>query len=278
MTRRLIASLILTLAAMVVAGAGCGPAQPASPALPVLTAEQAVLLGRAAVAVFEKEVGPPVADLAVQSYVRTIGERLARSTQDPSLPYQFIVLDSSAVNAYALPAGPVLVTRGLIARLETEGQLAAALAHQLAHVNAGHVNRELIDRLGLPLLREAVAAIQAKEAGQPVLPRAAEALARTLGALGVLQFSPAAESEADRLGLDTLVAAGYNPGQAVAFLQHMTPARGPATEFSRTHPSAAGRDEALADLAAGKYPDTGGRVARGEYRREVLERLTTGPR
>lgn len=77
-------------------------------------------------------------DVALQAYVRQVGHKVAAQSERPRLPWSFTVLDTPAINAFALPGGHVFVTRGLLATLRTEDQLAAAIAHQVAHVAARH--------------------------------------------------------------------------------------------------------------------------------------------
>ena len=77
-------------------------------------------------------------DPALQQYVTDVGMRLAASGQRPSLPWHFAVVDVPDVNAFALPGGYVYITRGLMAYLDTEAEMAGVLGHEIGHVNARH--------------------------------------------------------------------------------------------------------------------------------------------
>ncbi|HUU92723.1 MAG TPA: M48 family metalloprotease, partial [Phycisphaerae bacterium] len=83
----------------------------------LLTVEEALQVGRAAAPYVETLAGGRFENLPVEAYLRTIGERVARSTPRHELPYQFAVIDSADVRGYALPGGPVYLTRGLLAKL-----------------------------------------------------------------------------------------------------------------------------------------------------------------
>lgn len=273
--RRLATAHIAAAAVAVLLGllAGCEGDRSADRAdRPLLTPEQEILLGRAAARYLEQRAGGRLENLPVEVYVRTVGERVARSTPRRELPYQFAVLDTADVGAFALPGGLVYLTRGLLASLRTEGQLAAALARQLAHISARRVVPALCSQCGRGLLLDAVAAAEAAAIGGDA-PQEAEALARLAETVHEHPYDRDTETAADRLGLDYLVAAGYNPSAMVAFLEVLArraPPGGPAV------PDAGPEDRAgrVRRIIARKYRDCGGRVADEEYRGEVLNRLT----
>ena len=249
------AALAFALAAVV---PGCAAPEPREPPPPDrLTIEEEIALGRAVAPAVTEALGGELDDLAVQAYVRTVGQRVARATRLSELPYRFTVLDSSEPGGVALPGGVVGVTRGLLERLETEAQLAAALARELAHLAAGHVRRGQTDRFSLAVLRQAAAAGEEIYAGRRGDPATVERVARTLAGVS---YPGGERREADRLGLDYLAAVGYNPQEMAAALERL--GVGPD------------RVEAIRALAARKYADRGGRVADEVYSREVRERLT----
>ncbi len=253
MTRHLMAAL-LALAALL---AGCAAPEPRDPPPPDrLTLQEEVALGRGVTPAVVEGLGGELDDLAVQAYVRTVGQRVARATRLSDLPYRFTVLDSPEPGGVALPGGVVGVTRGLLDRLDTEAQLAAALARQLAHLAAGHVRRGLNDRFSLAVLRQAADAGEEIYAGRR---GDRETVGRVARALADVSYPGGERREADRLGLDYLAAAGYNPSQMAACLERIG--------------AGAGRVEAVRTLAARKYADRGGRVADEVYSREVRERL-----
>ena len=81
-------------------------------------------------------------DPALQDYVQYVGDKLAAHSDRPNLQYHFTVLDSDEVNAFALPGGYVYITRGIMAYLNSEAQLAAVLGHEIGHVAARHAVRQ----------------------------------------------------------------------------------------------------------------------------------------
>ncbi len=263
---------VATVAALVALLAGCGDGRSADRAeRPLLSVEQEIQIGRAAAPHLERLAGGRIENLAVEAYVRTIGERVARSTPRRELPYRFEVLDTADVRAFALPGGLVYLTRGLLASLKTEAQLAAALAHQLAHINARQVVRSLCGKCGKALLLDAVAAAQLTTAGRDARQRT-ETLARLAEAIHEHEYDADTEAAADRLGLDYLVAAGYNPSGMVAFLEVPARSAAPAVPAARTTDSGS-RAGRIRRIAERKYRGCGGRVADEEYRGEVLDRL-----
>jgi len=238
------------------AGAGCAAPspKPPTPTPDRLTAEEAVALGRALGPQVERMLGGRTVRLAVEAYVAAVGQRLAWVSPLASTPCRFGVLEVDRRRTVVLPGGVVYVTRGLLADLDSEAQLAAVLARELAHLSAGHVEEVLRTRFDLATLRRAAGALEAgPDSGAA---RAAERVAR---ALLEHAYSPGAQREADRLALDYLVAAGYNPAGLVEVLR-----RGGA---------GAERVEAARRTLDRKYGEAGGRVADGVYKREVLDRL-----
>ena len=77
-------------------------------------------------------------DAALQRYVNDIGQQLARNSHRPNLPWSFTIVDSPAINAFALPGGYVYLTRGILAYLDDEAELAGVLGHEIGHVTARH--------------------------------------------------------------------------------------------------------------------------------------------
>src|SRR6186997_3291811 len=95
-------------------------------------------------------------DQALQRYVSDLGQELARNSHRPNLPWSFTIVDSPAINAFALPGGYVYVTRGLLAYLDDESELAGVLGHEIGHVTARHAaqayTRQAEANLGLTIL------------------------------------------------------------------------------------------------------------------------------
>jgi len=248
----------------------------------VLSWDQEIALGREAAPELEKEFGRPLDNLPVQAYARAVGQRVAgavRHADLPQLPYQFTVLDSDVVNAFALPGGPVYVTRALLKNLKTEGQLAAVLAHEITHINSRHGSQQISRQMGIQVLLAAAAAAAGRTEKGAQMATQAEDLAKVVVGLVNLKYSRGMESEADRFGLDYLAASGYDPREMANLLGVFVSMGGPrAPEILSTHPNPEARFGDVEQMIRAKYPNRGGRVAEDEYRREILNRLKVAGR
>lgn len=152
-----------------------------------------------------------IQDAALNQYIRQVGRDLVPYTHRPDMPYNFQCVNATYINAYAFPGGSIAVTRGILLSLENEAELAALLGHELGHVNARHtaqqVSKSQLSSLfvgGLAILADS----QSKGMGN---------LTQQLGALGqglyLAKYSRDNEREADFLGHDYMVKAGYgSPG------------------------------------------------------------------
>lgn len=160
--------------------------------------------------------GEWVVDPQLTRYVSNIGQRIGVSS-GVNLPYEFVVLNDSTPNAWALPGGKIAINRGLLMMLENEAELAAVLAHEVVHAAAGHgaqrMRRELITQ-GLLVAAGAGLQIAGMGDGNQVVGLARDA-AYVLG----LRYSRDAEREADFYGTEYLAKVGYDPTAAVTLQQ-----------------------------------------------------------
>jgi predicted Zn-dependent protease len=219
----------------------------------------------------ERDVGPAYRDPALQAYVDGVGQRLLQRS-GITTPHRFIVLDLPNANAHAV-SNYVFVTRGLLAGLDDEAELAAALSHEVSHLLQRHAAQRAQARQGvLDSAIEAAAATGSVTVGRSV--------ARE-GLLALRRYSRDQELEADRLGLTLLVRAGYR-GSAMADLidklrrqsQLEMQLMGEAPDAvdrrsaSSTHPAPIERQQALNGLADVSTP--------GESRREAYLKAIDG--
>ena len=150
---------------------------------------------------------------ALQDYVNEIGQKLAKNSHRPQLNYHFTVVDSPQVNAFALPGGYIYVTRGILAYLNSEAELAAVLAHELGHVTARHSVRQYSAATAANVAATVggiVAGIFVPQLGGT----AAQGVQSLLGLTGNVLLSGYGRShelEADRLGAEYLARSGYDP-------------------------------------------------------------------
>ncbi|HKA36102.1 MAG TPA: M48 family metalloprotease [Thermoanaerobaculia bacterium] len=145
----------------------------------------------------------------IQDLVTAVGNKMARSSERPNLPWEFNVVDANEPNAYALPGGKISFTRGLLARLDSEDEVAAVLGHEIGHVTARHSaaaqSRETLMGAALGVGGAVLGATGTTGAG-------AITAAGQLGAsLLTTRYSRDQERQADELGMRYMTAAGYNP-------------------------------------------------------------------
>jgi predicted Zn-dependent protease len=189
----------------------------------------------------------------MMKYVNLVGDTVARAGARNNIQYHFGILDSEIVSAFALPGGYIFVTRGALANMKNESELAGVLAHEVAHVDGRHLEREV---------RNKKATHWAVEEGTAKVPAASELknIANDLVANALTaSYGRDKEAEADKKGLDLAIAAGYDPTGLRNFLQVLaTAAADPANQRSlglwnnTTHPPFAERVANLDKLMAGK--------------------------
>jgi len=154
-------------------------------------------------------------DDALAAYVDRIGQAVAAVSERPQLPWKFRVLDSPAVNAFAIPGGFVYVTRGLLAHMSSEAELAGVLGHEVGHITGKHSEarqrRSLFGTLGLLGL-----SILAPEAADFAL---RTGIAQNVLGIVLLKYSRDQELDADERGIGYATAAGYDPRGIGAFFE-----------------------------------------------------------
>ncbi|MEM1433907.1 MAG: M48 family metalloprotease [Pseudomonadota bacterium] len=149
-------------------------------------------------------------DPALSAYVSEVGQRLA-AVSDRELPYEFVVLNSSIPNAWALPGGKIAVNRGLLTTLENEAELAAVLGHEVVHAAARHTAQAQTRGMLLQgaLLGSMIGA-QGSDYANLIMAGA------SLGAQLITQrYGRDAERESDYYGIDYMLRAGYDPNASV---------------------------------------------------------------
>ena len=150
------------------------------------------------------------ADDPMSGYVTASGKDIAVHTHLPNLPYRFAVLDSPVINAFAVPGGYVYLTRGILALMNSEAEMAVVLGHELGHVNARHSVRKMSQMILF-------------QAGLAIGSAISDTFAKISGIAGIgvsllfLKFSRDDEREADALGVAYARSAGYDPSRMVDF-------------------------------------------------------------
>ncbi len=195
----------LALGAVLLAGlAILSPSRPAE----AMTYEEERKLGRQVLEAIKKQ-GALVEDPAVNDYVNALGRKILKATGPQPFEYRFFVIDNDGVNAFAVPGGYIFLHSGTIASMESEGQLASIIAHEIAHVTSRHISQRMDANRALSFASLAGMIVGALVGG----PIGTAVVAGSMGASvqAQLAYSRTDEREADIKGLDNLVAAGYDP-------------------------------------------------------------------
>jgi predicted Zn-dependent protease len=177
--------------------------------LNLISESQEIALGQQTDVEIRQQYGV-YADPEVNAYVQGVGQSLVPHTHRPKLAYQFAVLDTPVVNAFAVPGGYIYVTRGILALMGSEAELAVVLGHELGHVNARHSVHRMSEMLLV-------------QVGLAVGSALSETFAQVAGLAGVgvqllfLKYSRDDERQADALGVEYSRKGIYNPGEMISF-------------------------------------------------------------
>ena len=222
-----------------------------------MTPQQEIVLGLRSREPMIAQHGGLYPDRTLQAYVDRVGERIVNNStaSDSPYPYEFHLLrDRRTINAFALPGGQVFITAALMDRLNSESQLAGVLSHEIAHVVARHGAEHIAkQQLGASIVNAiGIAAADGTERG-----RNAAILARAVSQMVNLKYGREDELESDRLGVQFMTQAGYNPKGIMELMVILDLARSGQTqpEFFSTHPNPNNRIAKLNGIIEAKYPE-----------------------
>ena len=232
------------------------PAPHFRPGFNLFTPEQDIELGRQSAQQISREV-PIINDAEVAAYVRRLGEKMAARAPGHDFPYQFQVVGTRDINAFALPGGFVFINAGTIASARNEGELAGVIAHEIAHVALRHgtnqASKAYIAQAGLGVL--GAIAGDSPEMGEVI---------NAVGGAGAnilfLKFGRTAETQADLEGARIMAAAGYDPRDMARFFETLEDSAGGerTPEMLSDHPDPGNRiasiNEVLPSLNVSKNP------------------------
>lgn len=216
--------------------------------LSLVSTEQEIALGKESAEQIAQQIGR-YPDEKVQAYVNEIGQRMAKASERPELPWTFTVLDDPTVNAFALPGGPVFVTRGILTHMNSEAELASVLGHEIGHITARHsvdqISKAQLAQVGLGV--GMIFSEDLRQYGQ---------LAGVGLQLMFLKFGRDDERQSDELGFKYMVAQGYDPRQMAEMFNTLERASkgeggGRLPEWLSTHPDPGNRAEKARERAAG---------------------------
>jgi predicted Zn-dependent protease len=217
------------------------------------TEEEEIQIGQAATAGF-LGASPLHPDAALQRYVNRVGKWVALHSERPDLPWTFSVIDTETINAFALPGGSIIISSGLLKRLNSESELAGVLGHEIGHVVKKHqitaiqsaARGNLAKSIGSDIANEKMRGGGA--VGQAVKPFAINLTADLLkDGFFLRPLDRGLEYDADQYAIVIATRSGYDPYGLVGALQMLAQYRGEPDDASvfRTHPAPSDR---LAEL------------------------------
>ena len=207
------AASIVFVSALTAAACATNPAT-GKKQISLMSEEQEIALGRQSDPEIRREMGV-YDDPQLQQYVSAIGMKLARASERPNLPWQFTVVDSPAVNAFALPGGYIYITRGILPFLDDEAQLAGVLGHEIGHVTARHAAQQYTSQTGAGI-GLALLSIFVPEA------RPYQGIAEQAAGLLFLKYGRDDELQADGLGVRYASHSGWTPSGVQGMLTTLT--------------------------------------------------------
>lgn len=211
-------------------------------------------------------------DPAALAYVRSVGERLHARTPLANRPFDFEIVDDPSVNAFSIPGGHVYVNTGLIGAVDKADELAAVMAHEISHVTARHVIKQIqqqqeISVIGSILLGQNPGALQ-------------QVVAQVLAGGVMARFSRADEKQADDLGLQLMYDAGYNPQGMLDMLNKLAALEksrpGAVSKFFADHPLTPDRINDVQSRVA-KLPVRSGMITDEAEFHEAKQRVGVNP-
>jgi beta-barrel assembly-enhancing protease len=215
-----------------------------------ITPEQEIALGLQATPQMEAEFGGEDANANDQATVDEVGNKVLHGSPASNSPYQFefhLLGDDQTINAFALPGGQVFITRALYDKLQTEGELAGVLGHEIGHVVARH-SAEQIAKAQLTEGLTGAAVLATYDPNNPASANSAQ-IAALIGQLVTLKFGRDDELEADHYGVCFMNDAGYDPNEMVSVMQILEASQtgNQPPEFFSTHPNPANRIQRIQD-------------------------------
>jgi predicted Zn-dependent protease len=196
-----------------------------------------------------RNAGVILDDPQLTEYVSLLGSRLASHAHEGDYQFEFFVVNDSRINAFAMPGGHIGVNSGLILASDNESELAGVLAHEVSHVTQRHIARSIYDNQRSSLI--SIAAMIAAALLAATTDGSGDAMAglmtagQAAAAQRQLNFTRANEYEADRIGIDVLAAAGFDPNGMSSFFEKLSRRYGASgqmiPELLRSHPYSASR-------------------------------------
>lgn len=253
---KLMSGMIALVVVPLVAGCSNNPTTGRSQ-FNMLSRSEEIAIGEEAKGPITTEYGGEVASAVAQGYLTEIGQKLAAFSEgeNPSLPWEFVLLDSDVVNAFALPGGKTFITKALVEKLSDEAELAFIMGHEIGHVTARHQNEQISRQLGTSVILAGIG-VAAGQSDNSIVQQAVPAIVGGAGGLYLLSYGRNQELEADKLGMRYMVRAGYDPKaarDAMGVLKELASGGDRPPEFLSTHPHPESRIEEINARLRGQY-------------------------
>ena len=265
--RRSRTAIALLVSALLAAGCATNPAT-GRRELSLIPEGQEIAMGQEGAKAAATQMGI-YPDSGMQRYVTALGMGLAKASERPALPWSFTVVDDPIVNAFALPGGPIFISRGILTHMNTEAQLVSVLGHEIGHVTAKHsvsqMSKQQVFQIGL------IGAMVVK----PELEQFGQAASQGLGLL-FLKFGRDDETQADELGFRYMTKANYAPSEMAEMFRTLSRLSGDGEnsrgtpEWMSTHPDPGNRvQKTLERIAAAPAPFTNAKIERDAFLRRL---------
>ena len=221
-----------------------------------ITREQEIALGLQSAPEMAKQFGGLDPDQSIQADVTAVGQGVVQRSIAGRTQYQFsfqVLRDPQTVNAFALPGGPIFITRGLLDRLENEAQLAGVLGHEAGHVIARHSAEHIAKSQLAQGLVTAVGVAGSDGSGSNHAAQVAAVVAQMVE----LRYSRGDELQADTLGVRLMSEAGYDPRALLEVMRILSESSGPnrQPEFMNSHPDPGNRQGVIQQAIATRFPN-----------------------
>lgn len=253
--------------------------------LNLLSRDEEIAIGEEAKGQLTAEYGGAVADAQTQAYLTEVGSKLAAQTEGdaPSLPWEFTLLDTDVVNAFALPGGKTFISRGLVEKFDSEAELAFVMGHEVGHVTARHQNEQISRQIAASIAVAAVG-IAASGSDSEVVKAGVPVVVGAGSGLYLLRFGRGQELEADELGMRYMTKVGYDPEaarDAMNVLKELSASGERQPELLSTHPYPESRLDKINERLQTTYAQQVGnpdyKRFETEYKRRMLNRLAMLP-
>jgi predicted Zn-dependent protease len=277
---RILCSLVVLMMGAALVGCATNPTTGRSQ-LRFLSWDEEIALGEGAKSELTAGYGGSIENRIVSSYVEEVGATLVEAAVsiDPelsNLPWEFTLLDSDVINAFALPGGKVFASRGLLDKFDNEAQMALVIGHEIGHVAARHGNERISQANTASFAAQLAGAVVGDSAGiVQYLPMVID----QGSGLYLLSYGRSQELEADELGMRYMVMSGYDPQGAVQALGVLASeaAGSGSPEFLSTHPDPQRRLTEAMNKATTTYADTSGRLGEREFRSRYINQMAMMP-